>query len=115
MPITHFLHSSLSLLAFCGPIVLVPFQALFATSDLPLVDLMACSVSVVTGCLNPGTPDNGRRLGNDFRIGRTVFYECIEGYRLQGSSARRCGQDGVWTGSLPSCVGRSRLSPHPHG
>ena len=32
------------------------------------------------------------------------WYECDEGYMLFGPSLRRCGIDGQWSGSMPTCV-----------
>lgn len=60
--------------------------------------------SAPDNCGDPGTPLNGIRIGNDFRIGATVYYECSEGFRLDGSGSRQCQVSGTWTDTLPQCV-----------
>lgn len=36
--------------------------------------------------------------------GSSVHYACDVGYRLEGTSQRRCGPNGKWAGTEPSCV-----------
>ena len=55
-------------------------------------------------CGDPGTPVSGTKIGNDYRIGATVYYECDSGYRLDGTGSRQCQQSGIWTGDLPQCI-----------
>ena len=42
--------------------------------------------------------------------GNIALYSCVSGYHLSGLSIRVCmdgrnGMEGVWTGSMPSCIG----------
>ncbi|XP_067016833.1 sushi, von Willebrand factor type A, EGF and pentraxin domain-containing protein 1-like isoform X2 [Acropora muricata] len=53
-------------------------------------------------CPNPGRPAHGRRLSNDFQDGRTVAFECDEGFDLFGNKAILCS-GGSWNASMPEC------------
>eukprot|EP00794_Sanderia_malayensis_P007132 gene7132-7937_t len=55
-------------------------------------------------CGNPGTPANGEKHGSDYRVGKSVSFDCNAGYSLRGSSLRTCGQSGSWDGAQPRCV-----------
>ena len=55
------------------------------------------------GCGDPGVPDNGLRIGDDFRVGAIVYYRCFDDYDLVGSKFRVCQEDGQWSNSLPTC------------
>ena len=33
-----------------------------------------------------------------------AVYECNTGYMLEGSGVRRCQNNGIWSGSEPTCV-----------
>ncbi|KAK2567192.1 CUB and sushi domain-containing protein 3 [Acropora cervicornis] len=50
------------------------------------------------GCGDPGTPENGRRVGNIYSLNRKVYFRCDLGYELFGSEERKCQQNGTWTG-----------------
>jgi CUB/sushi domain-containing protein len=54
-------------------------------------------------CDDPGTPSNGRRELLSRTVDSRVIYRCNDGYTLDGSEFRTCGQNGQWSGSLPSC------------
>ncbi|XP_044173272.1 uncharacterized protein LOC114977789 [Acropora millepora] len=56
----------------------------------------------VATCLNPGEPAHGRRLSDDFQDGRTVAFECDDGFDLFGNKAIQC-IGGVWNASIPEC------------
>lgn len=56
------------------------------------------------GCGDPGSPENGRRAGDDFRIGATIYYSCNTNFILVGPDSRTCQPDGTWTGFLPVCL-----------
>ena len=55
-------------------------------------------------CANPGTPQNGRRLGSDFRHGMTVTFLCLHGFTPSGVSRITCN-DGTWSNKIPVCTG----------
>ena len=65
-------------------------------------------------CEDPGVPANGTRVGNDFRVGRELFFACKSGFGLRGSEVLTCRYGGVdddqphWDGDLPECVGKRR-------
>ena len=56
------------------------------------------------GCSDPGVPDNGLRVGDDFSVGAAVFYRCFDDYDLVGAKFRVCQNDSQWSDSLPTCV-----------
>lgn len=58
------------------------------------------------GCGNPGTPENGRKVGVVYSVNSKVYFDCDLGYELAGSEERKCQRNGTWTGSQPVCRGR---------
>jgi CUB/sushi domain-containing protein len=60
------------------------------------------------GCGDPGTPANGVKIGISYSIGSVVYYECNEGFRLDGPRSRLCRFDGRWSEQLPSCIGNGQ-------
>ena len=60
-------------------------------------------------CGNPGTPQNGLKIGSDFRHGRKVRFVCQLGFKLTGISSITC-QDGRWSDQVPVCKGNGRVS-----
>ena len=61
---------------------------------------------IVNGCPNPGQPDNGNTIGDDFSVGATVNHTCNVGYVLDGESERECLPSGNWSDPLPTCNGK---------
>uniref|UniRef100_A0A8C6YCD2 CUB and Sushi multiple domains 2 n=1 Tax=Naja naja TaxID=35670 RepID=A0A8C6YCD2_NAJNA len=61
-------------------------------------------------CPDPGIPDRGKRIGNDFRLGSSVQFTCSEGYDLQGSKSITCkklsGMIAAWSDQRPVCRAR---------
>ncbi|KAM6428143.1 CUB and sushi domain-containing protein 2 isoform 2-T3 [Liasis olivaceus] len=61
-------------------------------------------------CPDPGIPDRGKRIGNDFRLGSSVQFTCSEGYDLQGSKSITCkklsGMRAAWSDQRPVCRAR---------
>lgn len=55
------------------------------------------------GCGDPGTPENGRRLGDNFTVGAVVFFRCNDDYDLVDSKFRICQENGLWSGTQPTC------------
>ena len=59
------------------------------------------------GCRDPGTPENGRKLGRMiYSVNSNVYFGCDLGYELVGSEKRKCQQKGTWTGRQPVCRGK---------
>ncbi|XP_041465282.1 sushi, von Willebrand factor type A, EGF and pentraxin domain-containing protein 1-like isoform X4 [Lytechinus variegatus] len=67
--------------------------------SLPTCTIITCSVP------NYNTPLNGSCDSNSSVDWSTECrFECAEGYLLEGDHATRCGGDGQFNGSLPSCT-----------
>ncbi|XP_076346234.1 sushi, von Willebrand factor type A, EGF and pentraxin domain-containing protein 1-like isoform X1 [Tachypleus tridentatus] len=47
--------------------------------------------------------DHGEITAPDTTYSSTAIYSCMVGYELNGSKQRICQQDGLWSGSEPSC------------
>ena len=43
---------------------------------------------------------------DEFTIGSLAKFTCKPGYKLVGNNQIVCGDDGIWEGVLPDCVGR---------
>uniref|UniRef100_A0A8C1SNY0 CUB and Sushi multiple domains 3a n=1 Tax=Cyprinus carpio TaxID=7962 RepID=A0A8C1SNY0_CYPCA len=58
-------------------------------------------------CPDPGEPENGKRIGNDFSIGATAQFTCDEDHVLQGSKSITCQRVAevfaAWTDHRPVC------------
>ncbi|XP_043534114.1 complement factor B-like [Chiloscyllium plagiosum] len=65
-------------------------------------------------CPMPVLEDGMIRPQNlSYAIGETVFFECYDGYKLQGSISRTCMKNGRWNGTITSCNSGSQYCPHP--
>uniref|UniRef100_A0A673LGJ5 CUB and sushi domain-containing protein 3-like n=1 Tax=Sinocyclocheilus rhinocerous TaxID=307959 RepID=A0A673LGJ5_9TELE len=62
---------------------------------------------VSNSCPDPGEPENGKRIGNDFSIGATAQFTCDEDHVLQGSKSITCQRVAevfaAWTDHRPVC------------
>lgn len=96
-------HTPTTPLCFCLLSSPVPFRSLHKA--VPRTSSIQCS--------SVPEPRFGKRIGNDFGIGKVVLFECNPGYTLHGSSAIRCeavpNALAQWNGTVPSCAGK-----HPH-
>ncbi|XP_066294919.1 complement factor B-like [Branchiostoma lanceolatum] len=54
-------------------------------------------------CSDPGSPENGRKVGGSYRYGDKVQFRCQTGYTLHGSAERWCAAGGRWNGTLTTC------------
>ncbi|NXV83270.1 CSMD2 protein, partial [Atlantisia rogersi] len=61
-------------------------------------------------CPDPGIPERGKRIGNDFRLGSSIQFTCNEGYDLQGSKSITCKRVSdiivAWSDHRPVCRAR---------
>ncbi|XP_038046894.1 sushi, von Willebrand factor type A, EGF and pentraxin domain-containing protein 1-like isoform X1 [Patiria miniata] len=71
-------------------------------------------------CPEPRPPLNGRRIGDDFRLTKSVLFECNEGFDLIGERTIKCNL-GEWLGEIPRCRARdcpeinmAHLDPNLH-
>ena len=55
-------------------------------------------------CGDPGLIGNGQRELTGTAVGEIVTFSCFEGFRMEGSQLRECGQGGLWSGSVPVCT-----------
>ena len=58
---------------------------------------------LVSDCGDPGTPENGNTIGNNFTFGSMINHTCNEGYIINGPSQRECLANQSWSGILPDC------------
>jgi hypothetical protein len=59
--------------------------------------------SAITCTPTPSNPQDGTvSLSQGSQYGSVATYACSQGYRLQGSASRTCGDAG-WSGSAPRC------------
>ena len=64
-------------------------------------------------CGTPRSLSNGQRRYSNTTVGSTVTYTCNTGYlRTAGSSSRTCQSSGQWSGSHPTCEGKSQVPLH---
>ena len=64
-------------------------------------------------CLDPGSPVNGLRYGQDFTIGSTVSFGCDPGYWLSHEEPLVCEKNHWWSHPLPTCDG-THTHTHTH-
>ncbi|XP_021351273.1 sushi, von Willebrand factor type A, EGF and pentraxin domain-containing protein 1-like [Mizuhopecten yessoensis] len=57
----------------------------------------------IISCGNPGEFENGQIEGSLFDFNHEIVYACGIGYELVGSERRTCQQNGLWSGSVPTC------------
>lgn len=60
-------------------------------------------------CKDPGTPQHGAKIGNNFEDGSTVRFICDVGYTLIGSKIIEC-REGIWSSSAPRCKRKLKSS-----
>ncbi|XP_078381305.1 uncharacterized protein LOC144664055 isoform X3 [Oculina patagonica] len=53
-------------------------------------------------CPDPAVPSNGRRIGDDFRHGKSVTFKCQDDFKLKGVATINCN-DGTWSDDIPQC------------
>ncbi|XP_078348042.1 sushi, von Willebrand factor type A, EGF and pentraxin domain-containing protein 1-like isoform X3 [Oculina patagonica] len=63
-------------------------------------------------CSDPGAPQNGLKIGNDFRHGMKVMFRCRATFNLTGVSSITC-MDGAWSHKVPECLASCRNPGRP--
>ncbi|XP_014767790.1 MAM and LDL-receptor class A domain-containing protein 1 isoform X1 [Octopus bimaculoides] len=63
--------------------------------------LYNCNIS---HCQRLSTPLHGFKQGDDYSVGKVVYFFCQTGFALVGSSERFCKDTGDWTGNNPVCL-----------
>ena len=61
-------------------------------------------------CGNPGVPANGKKNSSTYQYGDSINFECNVGYTLSGSAIRTCQNNGLWTGTQPTCQSKLHVS-----
>uniref|UniRef100_A0A8B9R3A7 CUB and Sushi multiple domains 1 n=1 Tax=Astyanax mexicanus TaxID=7994 RepID=A0A8B9R3A7_ASTMX len=58
-------------------------------------------------CPDPGTPENGKRIGSSFQVGASIQFSCDDSYVLQGSKSITCQRVtetlAAWSDHRPIC------------
>ena len=58
-------------------------------------------------CGHPGEIDNGQvDVSGGTAIGSIAKYQCNECFELKGNNNRTCQEDGTWSGTAPTCLGK---------
>ena len=68
-------------------------------------------------CPAPPSVEHGTIVGDDYRMGRSVMYQCNMGFQPVGSTVLVCLPNLLWSGEAPLCerVQCPPLPPFPHG
>lgn len=74
-----------------------------------LINTYILNIAVIK-CPDPGSPEHGHRIGDNFEGGAKVRFKCFSGYYLLGSYERYCKPNGQWTGELSRCDTPSKFS-----
>lgn len=61
-------------------------------------------------CQKPDTKPELLYKVRSFKVGGIVDYQCVKGYLLKGNSTQTCIKKGTWSGTLPSCRGKSKAT-----
>ena len=54
-------------------------------------------------------PDNGCVLTTGTRTGETAVYLCDDGFTLKGEKKCKCGDNGEWDGTDPTCKSKFQI------
>ena len=63
-------------------------------------------IPIVVNCGEIHAPANGFRVGSEFTYNKVLAFDCNPGFKLAGNLYRKCQENGLWSGSAPSCVGK---------
>ncbi len=56
-----------------------------------------------SNCGSPDKNENSTIIEKDYRVGKTISYQCPVGNRLDGTAQRVCQSNGFWQNSPPTC------------
>lgn len=54
-------------------------------------------------CNNPGIPRDGKRIGDNFKHGKSVSFRCPKSHKMRGPKKITC-HDGNWSNKKPQCL-----------
>ena len=69
--------------------------------------LLIMSFFAAVDCGPLDDPENGTVFHFSTTFGSPAFYSCFNGFVLVGSSVRTCLSFGNWSGSAPTCQGKT--------
>ena len=70
--------------------------------------LTALLVDSTVDCGHPGfIPGGSVSVWGGTTLGSYARYSCYYRYVLKGTSSRICGEDGMWSGTKPTCEGKT--------
>ena len=64
----------------------------------------------VIDCGSLGNPENGMVSVSTTTYNSVANYSCNTGYNLTGEMSRTCLDTGLWSGSEPTCTGKTQHS-----
>ena len=62
------------------------------------------STATIVDCGSLASPSSGSVSASSTTDGAAATYSCFAGYALTGSAIRICQQNGMWSGTAPSCA-----------
>ena len=60
-------------------------------------------------CGSLDDPTNGEVSVSGTTLNSVATYSCNTGYTLTGDDMRTCLESGLWSGNVPSCIGKIQL------
>ena len=75
---------------------------------------MCLPIDTVVDCGRLDAPENGIVQFQTTTFTSIAFYQCNEGFILNGAETRRCQANGQWSGAAPTCRGQLPLNAGDH-
>ena len=83
---------------------MLPFDIITNPICYNLVVILLFLIHLIAPCPDPGLPNQGNRIGDDFRHDKTVTFTCPRDYIMEGVRKIECS-GGRWSYRKPSCKG----------